>query len=513
MGLSRNNLSLLRYVQEQRSVSLKQAAQHFHRNESSIRREVEVINLYSPTPLLYIEKSQCSTLLTYEQLVQFIHELPMEDYSSTPRERGQVMLVKMFFQGYVNATKLYTQWNLSLTTKKQDTGLLKNFLKNYQLSLAPVKKKGLQLIGDELRIRFLILEILQPLCEWNAQNQLEQRIANTPLEAHICKQALSTLTPFVSKAMNMVQTFLDNYQLSLSYPSKKFLLLFLCLLEYQPFQTKHIYDLPCTPVQIYFCDDPYENYLINIVLSMLDCYPYLEIPYDETLAQTTHVFIQHIENELMCAFYAKEEMVDEFYHYFYKQVTSHYFQCRFIDKMVRNTDAQFPLLYERIQVEESLFQQIYGLHFDDEILATLTLLLQKGIIRNSIVHTRLTRIVIVSNSSYERISYFIMQLKEYISVELVDIMNINMIHQLATLTYDYILCFSQRVFMLLKQQHYPVLLVNFYLEDKDIERLLQAGFTRMQHHFPTNDFVKEMKDMDSEQMIIYLKTEYSDYFI
>lgn len=118
MSLSYNDLTLLRYIQKRQMIPLSKTALHFQKNESSIRRTIEQINLYSSEPMVRIEKSICYSCISYEDLVSFIRNLDQKDYLSSSDERIRVMITAIFFQNYVNSSKLYEQWGLSLTTKK-----------------------------------------------------------------------------------------------------------------------------------------------------------------------------------------------------------------------------------------------------------------------------------------------------------------------------------------------------------------------------------------------------------
>ncbi len=194
MSLSYNDLTLLRYIQKRQMIPLSKTALHFQKNESSIRRTIEQINLYSSEPMVRIEKSICYSCISYEDLVSFIRNLDQKDYLSSSDERIRVMITAIFFQNYVNSSKLYEQWGLSLTTKKQDTALLRQFLTRYGLELVTKKKKGLSIQGDELQLRFLVIDILHPLFEFTSENKVLARFANTPLE----KQTYELATEYLS---------------------------------------------------------------------------------------------------------------------------------------------------------------------------------------------------------------------------------------------------------------------------------------------------------------------------
>ena len=209
MSLSYNDLTLLRYIQKRQMIPLSKTALHFQKNESSIRRTIEQINLYSSEPMVRIEKSICYSCISYEDLVSFIRNLDQKDYLSSSDERIRVMITAIFFQNYVNSSKLYEQWGLSLTTKKQDTALLRQFLTRYGLELVTKKKKGLSIQGDELQLRFLVIDILHPLFEFTSENKVLARFANTPLEKQTYELATEYLSCSFQEATEILSRFLS----------------------------------------------------------------------------------------------------------------------------------------------------------------------------------------------------------------------------------------------------------------------------------------------------------------
>lgn len=60
--------------------------------------------------------------------------------------------------------------------EKQDTALLRQFLTRYGLELVTKKKKGLSIQGDELQLRFLVIDILHPLFEFTSENKVLARL-------------------------------------------------------------------------------------------------------------------------------------------------------------------------------------------------------------------------------------------------------------------------------------------------------------------------------------------------
>ncbi|WP_367568440.1 helix-turn-helix domain-containing protein [Lacrimispora sp.] len=515
MGLSYSDLNLLRFVQRRQKISLSKAALQFEKDEISIRRTVDRINLFSSKPLVEIKKGFCLSRLSYKEFVDFIQQITMEDYASSYIERIRVMIVTIFFHGYVNASSLYENWGISLTTKKQDTAYLRKLLEEHGLKLLTLKKKGLTIEGDELQLRFLVLNILHPLLEFTAENRIEARYANTPLEKQSYHLANAYLQPVSTQAVNQLTSFLTEYRLSLNYPSKKFLLLFICIMEIRPVSQamEFSYRLPLAPLNIHCTDKPLENKLYNVVLSMMNFSRSPDFPMDNRLRHTTEQFTEQVVNHLKNPFTLQEEFIQELYSYFYREITLNHFHCTFVDKTVENTREQFSDLYETIRKYEVYFKAAYNFSFMDEHLSTLTVLVQKHILRNRTVSRHHKKIVVMTSINFERVSFFLELIKEYVELQWMGTLNINEIHELKDLDYDYIFCFSSRIYNMLHGQNLPVIHINFFVGSSDVEKLLTYGFSTRKHRFPAARFVSEIGGKSEAEMEAYLKENYGDHFV
>ena len=73
-----------------------------------------------------------------------------------------------------------------------------------------------------------------------------------------------------SPAAEKLTHFLEENHLALNYPSKKFLLLFICIMETRPLKPDTTFScrLPFKPLDLHFTDSPMENKLYNVALSM-----------------------------------------------------------------------------------------------------------------------------------------------------------------------------------------------------------------------------------------------------
>ena len=92
-------------------------------------------------------------------------------------------------------------------------------LTRYGLELV-TKKKGLSIQGDELQLRFLVIDILHPLFEFTSENKVLARFANTPLEKQTYELATEYLSCSFQEATEILSRFLSETGWSLNYPSK-----------------------------------------------------------------------------------------------------------------------------------------------------------------------------------------------------------------------------------------------------------------------------------------------------
>ncbi len=515
MGLSYSDLSLLRFIQKRQYTPLPKVAAQFRKNETSIRRTIDQINLYSPVPMVEVRRNYCISRVSYEEFVRFIQTISMEDYASSRAERIRVLIVTIFFQGYVNTSRLYEGWGLSLTTKKQDTAHLRRFLQDHGLELITLKRKGLSIRGDDLQLRFLVIDILHPLLEFTAEDQIQGRYANTPIENQSYGLAAPSLLKVCPEAVKLLNRFLTEYHLSLNYPSKKFLLLFVCFLLIRPVtkETPLSYRLPLAPFHMHFFDDSLSDRLWSVAVSMMNFSRNPDFPMDRLLWQTTERFAEDVVAGLETPFPVREEFLRELYDYFYREITLDHFHCTFVDKTVENTREKFPFLYSLIQRYLVYFNAAFHFRIMDEHICTLTLLVQKHILRNQLVSQSPKKIVIMTSINFERISFFLEQLRDRVSIRWMGTFNINELHMLDQIDYDYILCFSARILNILNDAGLPVIRMSFFVTDQDISVLLRHGFPLLRHRFPATSFALEVAGRTESELVDYLKQKYGDYFV
>jgi len=84
---------------------------------------------------------------------------------------------------------------------------------------------------------------------------------------------------------------------------------------------------------------------------------------------------------------------------------------------------------------------------------------------------------------------------------------------LEQLEYDYIFCFSTRIYNILHNRKLPVIRMNFFVKDTDIDHLLEKGFSPQTHRFLTSSFVVEAAGKSEGELTRFLREQYGDYFV
>lgn len=134
MALTSYNLNLLKYLQENNSAHISKVSKHFNKNAATIRKNIYHLNKYLPkNQYLTIKNGYIIHDLSYNNVNDFIKELNMNNYSLNKYERIYYVIIKTFFSGSINLTKVYENLGLSLTTKKKDTKFLKEYLGEKEL--------------------------------------------------------------------------------------------------------------------------------------------------------------------------------------------------------------------------------------------------------------------------------------------------------------------------------------------------------------------------------------------
>lgn len=516
MPIESSDIQLLKYLQENHDVPLTGAAADFYRNPSSLRRQIASINLeLGSLCQISICNGRICSRLTYQDYLDIIQSLSMETYVPSCKERMQLIIVEAFFKDTVNLSRLYETLDFSVTTKKSDTARLRPLLFAYGQTIQVVKKKGIRITGDELRLRMLLIEILLPLIEWEPAAGMTKRHANTPIQSVMADACIhSSLSPAQLEA-RFPSLFLKIRDYHLSYQSRKLLSLYLCLSASR--QAAH----PVTatgqvllePPHWDMLDDSLENRALLHMISMMDFDPGPRLPVNAALFGHAIRLSDAAQRLSGICFTEKERVHEELYRYLYKIYFQDFYGIQIKDKMVRNTERQFPVLYQAICNELIPASQEFGIRFQAEHYTTLTLILQKWIHYCQLAGQNRKAIVLVTNTSSERSGFFISALEDLVEFRLSAIISIHELELLQKLSYDYIITLSDRTADMLAGQGYPSLRLEFFLGTEDLGKLLAAGFDTARKRLPAKTIADSLDGLPSGEIAKQLKRDYPEHFI
>lgn len=516
MPIEYSDLQLLKFLQENQDVSLEKTARAFYRNPASIRRQLASISqMLSGRCTVTVYNSRIRSRLTYDDYLDFVQSLTLETYLPSCKERLQWIIIKAFFEETVNLTQMYGELGFSVTTKKSDTAKLRPLLAAYGQEVQVARKKGIQITGNELRFRMLVIEILLPLLEWDSSEGLMSRRANTPVQAAMADVCIrAALSPGDLKtSFQELWEKIQGYHLS--YQSRKLLSLYLCL--YAARCASHPASAPeqvCLPLPDWtFLQDAWENTALLHILSMLDFDPAPDVPADPALFAHAARLCSKCGEQTGVSFSNQEEIRLEIYRYLCKIYFQDFYGIQIKDKMVRNTEQQFPRLYQTICEELLPIGEEFHIHFHAEHDTTLTLILQKWIDYHQLSGQNRKSIVLVTNTSSERSRFFVSALEDLVEFNLCAIISIHELERLQTLTYDVIITLSDRTAGLLSKQGIESLRLEFFLGTGDLEKLLAAGFGTARKRLSARTVADSLKGLSPDEIEARLKQGYPEYFI
>lgn len=517
MSTNRFELKLAGYIQERNGSTLAKLGQHFLRSPSSLRRNLANINRYLPEDRQFcIEKETIVNRLAYTDYIHFISALSRSDYAPSQPERITLMLAHAFFDRSLNMRALYDALDLSPTTKKKDSRQLSELLKNHALSTQILPGKDIRILGDEIALRVLLVSILSGLSEINAEDDLCGRLANTPIERMLFDYFSEIGAAEIRAAKPLLLSFLSANQLRLSYPCKKFLYIYLAVAVYRMDRQLTIASPPEFPLQIPPCPllaDENENQFLGCLIVSLDYNVKLDLPRDEKLTQFTQTFITAVQENIITKFHQPDTIFNEIYDYLYKSILRNKYNYHFYDNKLEDTKQQIAKLFDSIARALQPMEKAYGQKLSSSQISTLTLIFKRLINEYKVIGRNSKRIVVVTNTSMEMITFFIGSMKRYVDIKLVDSIHINELYRLHELSYDVLITFSNRISTLLTQNDYQPLKLNFYLTREDTDKLLALGFSSSKRKLIADKVINEIAGMTRAETKSFLLRSYPDYFL
>lgn len=489
-------------------------SQTFNKTTHMIRKDLAFLNLYlQKKNQITINQSDIQAQITYNDFTDFVGSLTFESYVPSQIERLKVIITLAYFESVLNLSKLYNYWGISITTKKRDVLVLKEYLKVYNLGIKSYSGKGIEIVGNPLRHRLLVVQLIQECIDVH-DFQIHRRRANSPSENQIFDAMLSNLNQYVSYAQEKCKQFLNDYLLQANYYSKKIFILYILLSRFPLKKDIEIESLILEPLNFYlFENSRVENIAFNQVISMIDFNPPVSLPYNHKLYYLVNNLYEAIVQQMNLSIVTKTQMLDELYVFIYRGYFMNEFKYVYNDQLIKNTSQQFPLLYSTIKRELEPIRDYFQVSFQDEQISSITLIFSKWITKNRLFTDNRTRIVIVTNVSYERIAYFIEQLHTLIDFELTATLDINEINQLNDITHDVIITFSNRIHTILERSGYTPVKLKYFMDNDDLLVLLDKGCSLASRRLIAKDIVELLDDKPKDTQISLLKDTYEQIFL
>ena len=517
MGIHSYDLQICAVIQEKHSLSLEELSSLSGRSLSSVKRSIAAVNEHLPAQQqIILSGSSALFQMSYKEYLSFIQSLTLEDYYPSQAERINIMSVYAFFNQVLNMTHLYETLRFSLTTKKKDSHALSSWLKSQGLSTTVVPKAGIRIVGDELLLRICIVNILSPYLEVDQDFHLTMRLANNPIQSMMTEYFLVKADADLEAARDIISRLIRKGQFRISYASIKFLYLYLGCAHFRAASGHPLTKLPSLPVPVKdyaLTEVPLENTFLNHLISALDFSTNVMPPINEKLLSITHGLISQVQERIITQICSDHLIYEEVYTYLHKCIIRNIYHFSFYDNKLEETQYHYHNLYDVIKASTGSYERNYGIRLSHFQIATLTLIFRKFVNKNKLAGRNQKRLVIVTNSSIEKIGFFMEKLKFRVDAKLVSVIHINELYLLKEMEYDCLIVFSNRIASMLEERGYSCLKLNFYLTNEDFSHLDSLGFSTSRRKLKASALARELQHMSPEEMEAYLLAHYSDYFL
>ncbi|MGP6147068.1 helix-turn-helix domain-containing protein [Jeotgalibaca sp. A122] len=519
MAINQFELQLTNYIHNNERVSLQKCASFFGKSESTIKRALYHLNDYLPQGKWFLlDDNLIISRIHYHDYLALC-AISLNEYSTTPEERHQLIIMEAFFNGFTNLSKLYVKLGLSETTRKNDRKTLQQKLKQEGMEIIYLPRKGNTIQGEERLLRIRIAMQLLSIVGLDENDRFKNRQANTPIQRLLADLFVTSTRSYFEETKEKIRShvFHDEHR-SVDYPSKKLIYLYYAISRLRVTQGKTItFDragLPeATTHQLFSSDE--ENAHFDYLVMSLNYKTPLNFPFDARIDKLTLAFIDSVEFSTKTAFYSRYGPYRMLYAYLYKSFIKNRLGYGFYDEHLHDTQKQFHNLYQIVRKMAPLIKDELMIHLQDYQYTDICLILQRYLLRNHVHGTKTKRIVIISNYASEKIEYFIESLKGHFDVELVGYFTINELHQLNELKFDEIITFSYRVSLLLQELGHASRKLPFYLKDETLWELKNAGYVSSHNSkIKALDLARELDAFITlEEKTRYLLQNYSSHFI
>lgn len=519
MTITAFDLKLANFIQDKGSIDLNLCTSLFNKSESTLKRNIYKLNEYLSEDLHFsINNHHVKTNMTYEDFSKLCEGIQLKDYSISLNERIILFICYTFFEGTLNTTQLYQELNLSISTKKSDRKELDKFLLDKEVQVINRRRKGIELVGNERFLRMYVAQKLIEVIELNENDEFVQRKANTPVQMLLYNKFEEYLAVYHDEVTEELENLFKKFQSSVDYASKKFIYIHtaISLLRIKKGYgiQNSLKNMPAIPHYHMLPIEKDSQYLDYLIASLNYKEP-LDFPKNPTIQKITNDFIQMIEKKMNVYFHLKDEIYKEIYAYLYKCQIKNKLKYNFYDDKLDNTQHVFPSLFTVIKHLMEGYQKNYHFSLTEEQMSVVCLIIETYIMKNNVITKENPKVVIITNSSVEKVNFFLESLKEFVDYEMVSYLTINELYKLELLNFDYILTFSNRITILLRELGWQSIKLNFYLSNEDYKVLIDNGFrSNRNKKFKSEEFIEKlMQQKTNEEKIRFLRENYSEYFL
>lgn len=514
ISINQYDIAFLSFMQDKGQLAFTDIPEHFPgKSLLTLKRSVANINYYLKTERIVIHADSFVCDLTYADLLAFLSNLKVKDYNSSVEERIKLILFYAFLYTTVNTSRLYEEIGISLTTKKKDLKTLENYLSARGLKFEVVSRKGIKIAGNETAWRILIMEILASICELNHEASLVERAANDVYEKLMFSR-FSQQSPALPDVVDKFHAVIRDEQLTLSYPGKKLLYIWLLLEEVRaPEGHATLCDIPVLlPLCLHKAFST-EELLRHYFIHSLDQNS-TELPLiDLRLYATLRAFFTEVSKNIITAIIYPDALLHELYQYIQKCILRSILGYSLFDNNLSSTEKHYPNLFHIVQQSIQVLESAYQLNLDKNQLSTITLIIKKHINSSKLSGRNRKTVIIVTNSAVEKIDFFISHLKFHLDIDVKESINIHEKERLKDLDADIVVTFSNRISWLLNEMKVEHIKVNYHLKDNDIRIFMDHGFSsNLNRKLSTHDFLDAIEGKSREEIHEILKKNYINYF-
>ena len=510
------DLKLANYIQDKEAIDFEACSHLFEKSESTIKRSVYRLNEYLPAELHFrIADHMILSEMTYSDYVRLCQELELSYYSPTVEERLDLAICVGFLQDIVNMTALYESLYLSLSTKKKDRKKLGYFLEENDVAIVNRHSLGTSFHGNERFLRMFVARELMGVIELGKADNFVERLANTPIQRLLYKAFKVHLGPYHCEAIERLEQFLGPERSAIDYASKKFIYIHAAIslmrIEKGYLVEDELTDIPEVPAHHILPSEKDSLYFDYLIASLNYKEPFA-FPENTELKNYVSEFIDCLEGDLDVYFHTYRKMHEEIYAYIYKAQIKNRLEYYFDDDKLDDTKHIHSELYDVI---EDKIDEVFPFEFSEAQVSMICLIVKRFIIKNRLIKQERKKIVVITNSSVEKVSYFLEELAQHVNFEMVSYLTINELYALEDLDFNTIITFSNRIAMLLAEMGRESIKLNFYLTDDDLDKLDDHGFVkassvRVLAAEIVNDLEKRKTKRDKTD---YLKTNFPMYTI